>query len=267
MDPVLSAVVTDLGEIAHGQGVRVLLVGAWARDLCLGSAVATRATDDADFAVLIDSWERFDRFLDACGLHFRDIDPRELTMRHKITGLKVDIVPCGPIEAPPGLLTLRGDPRKLRLLGLAECFDLGTHLDIPVGDVLVPPPAGVVLAKLFSFLDRRARRDLRDLGHVLFSFPADLESILDDDLLMGHFAEGTLTMEDVGFWQLGRFLATEFPPAVSKSVVEGIDHLLGEGADVRVILVGGLAGLDPDERSRVADHALSVLRMGCAPGA
>jgi len=266
MDPVLSAVVTDLGAVAQGQGVRVLLVGAWARDLCLGSGVASRATDDADFAVLIDSWERFDRFLDACRGHFRDIDPRELTMRHKLTGLKVDVVPCGPIEAPPGLLELRGDPRRLRLFGLAECFDLGTRLDIPVGDVLVPPPAGVVLAKLFSFLDRRARRDLRDLGHVLFSFPGDLESIFDDSLLMAHFAEGTLTMEDVGFWQLGRFIATEFPIEVSKVVVEGIDHLLGEGLDVRVLLVAGQPGLDPDERLLRADHALSVLRMGCGTG-
>ncbi len=266
MDSVLSAVVADLGAVAQEQGVRVLLVGAWARDLCLGSAGPSRATDDADFAVLIDSWERFDRFLDACEVHFRDIDPRELTMRHTSTGLKVDIVPCGPIEAPPGTLMLRGDPRQLRLLGLAECFDLGTRLDIPIGDVLVPPPAGVVLAKLFSFLDRRARRDLRDLGHVLFSFPADLESILDDDVLMDHFAEGTLTMEDVGFWQLGRFIAIEFPIAVSTAVVEGIDHLLAEGLDVRALLVGNLVGVGPDDRLRLADHALSVLRMGCEPG-
>jgi hypothetical protein len=128
MDPVLSAVVTDLGAVAQEQGVRLLLVGAWARDLCLGSAVASRATDDADFAVLIDSWERFDRFLGACGPHFRDIDLREATAKcrsrieraaHGVRGRTVrrqvrSVEPLIDCLAAPGSSVSLRDPRWTR---------------------------------------------------------------------------------------------------------------------------------------------------------
>lgn len=85
-------------------------------------------------------------------------------MHHRATGLRVDIAPCGPIEAPPGTLQLRGSDRKLNTTGLVECFQLAHHLDPALAEVLVPPPAGLLVLKLFAFLDRRERRHLRDLG-------------------------------------------------------------------------------------------------------
>ncbi|MEQ1502458.1 MAG: nucleotidyl transferase AbiEii/AbiGii toxin family protein [Myxococcota bacterium] len=84
-------------------------------------------------------------------------------MTHRATVLKVDLVPCGSIEAQPGTLSLRGSRRRLNTQGLTECST----------QVLVPPPAGFVVLKLLAFVDRREPRDLRDLGHVLRHFPFD----------------------------------------------------------------------------------------------
>jgi predicted nucleotidyltransferase len=263
MDEWLSRVVVDLGQVAARLSTRVLLVGAYARDLCLGITEASRATNDADFAVLFESWAQLDTFFSHSTKHFRDIDRAELKMYHKETSLKVDIVPCGPIEEPPGILFLRGSQRQLNTAGLAECFDLGRRLDVSTGEVLLPPPAGFIVLKLFAFAERRELRDLRDLGHVLHRYPVDDEAIWDDDELMEAFALQTLNYDDTPCWQAGRYVATQFTLATSTKVVGALDDLLGDRPDLRAQIIGGLPGVNPDNRLQQADRVLMVLRRAC----
>lgn len=263
MDPALSLVAFDLGKVAAQMGTQVLLVGAYARDLCLGpTSSPTRGTNDADFAVLLKSWEHVDAFFSNCVELFRDIDRAELKMYHRATGLKVDIVPCGPIEEPPGTLALRGSVRRFNTVGLAECFEVGTRLDPAVPEVLVPPPAGFLVLKLFAFTDRRERRDLRDLGHVLTKFPIDEDLVWADEQLMTAFADGSLTYEDVRFWQVGRDIAAKFTAETVAHVVAALDRLLQEKPDLRTLVVEHVA-VDPDERVDRADRALKALRNAC----
>lgn len=255
MIDIVERVALDVGEVAAAVGTRALLVGAYARDLCLDvGAPTTRMTNDADFAVLLDSWGAVDALFTACAERFRDVDRAELKMIHRATGLKVDLVPCGSIEAPPGTLSLRGSRRTLNTQGLAECFTLGRKLGAT--QVLVPPPAGFVVLKLLAFVDRREPRDLRDLGHVLRHFPLDPEWIWGDDELLAAFADGSLVLDDARPWYAGRQIRRDFTPDTLSAWRAAVERLVAERADIRALLV---ETRDPDERLVTADRLLSVV--------
>ncbi|MEQ1502251.1 MAG: nucleotidyl transferase AbiEii/AbiGii toxin family protein [Myxococcota bacterium] len=262
MNDDLALVAHDLGQVAVAVGTRVLLVGAYARDLCLGAVEPTaRMTNDADFAVLLESWAAVDAFFAACAGSFRDVDRGELKMYHRATGLKVDLVPCGPIEVPPGTLSLRGSRRRLNTVGLVECFALGRPLGAT--QVVVPPPAGFVVLKLLAFTDRREPRDLRDLGYVLHRIPFDPEWIWEDDELLAAFSDGSLTYDDARFWYAGREIRRQFAAETVAAVLVALRQLRGDRPDLRVLTV---ESLDPDERLTRADRMLAVLDRAVCGG-
>lgn len=70
-EPFRSALVDAL-RIAEGLRFRMMLVGAFARELCLPISVRSpaRKTRDADLAVRIDSWDRLGEYFVACGERF-----------------------------------------------------------------------------------------------------------------------------------------------------------------------------------------------------
>lgn len=265
IDRPLALVVAEIDGVVSRLGTRALLVGAYARDLCLSAeGASTRGTRDADFAILLDSWAQVDSFFSTCIHGFRDIDRSELKMYHRSSGLKVDIVPCGPIETPTGMLILRGSPRRLNTAGLAECFDLGRPLDPGFFHVLVPPPAGFIVLKLMAFADRRERRDLRDLGHVLGRMPIDEARVWSDEDLMAGFADGTLTYDDLRPWQAGRAIALEFSSNTVHAVTAALDGLRREPPELRSFVLEDAPSIDPDERVARADRTIAVLRRACA---
>ena len=262
-DP-LANVVDDLAAIAAGMDTRALLVGAYARDRCLDTTATSRGTRDVDFAVMLNSWGDVDAFFKSCDGAFRDADVADLKMYHRATGVKVDVVPCGQVESPPGTLALRESTRRLNTLGLAECFELARPLHADCPHVLVPPPEGFLLLKLFAFADRRAPRDLRDVGYVLHRFPVDRNSVWVDSQLMSAFDDGTLDYDDLVYWTAGRAIATAFSGAAVSRLVEVVDALLRERPFDRVLLVDGIVGLDADARLTRADRSLAVLHRALA---
>lgn len=260
----LLLVAADVGRAAVVVGSRVLLVGAYARDLCLDADEApSRATSDADFAVMLESWERVDEFFACCADKFTDINREDLLMYHRETGLKVDIVPCGAIERPRGTLVLRKSDRVLNTVGLVERFKLGTPLHPTVPDVLVPPAIGFVVLKLFAHADRRESRDLRDLGHVLHRLPVDEGVMLEDDAFVDGLADGSLTLDDAKYWQAGRSLSV-FSRDTRARVVSALDRLLDEDPGVRMRTIEGAPRIGADERLARADRALAVFRRAAA---
>ena len=66
MEPILARIVEDLADVATRTGTSALLVGAHARELCLGGGALGRRTTDVDFAVHLDDWLAVDRFFSAC---------------------------------------------------------------------------------------------------------------------------------------------------------------------------------------------------------
>ena len=122
MEAPFRVALAALLQVAQAQNRRLLLVGAFARTLCLPESVRgpARKTRDAE----------------------------------------IDVVPCGDIERPPGSLPLRRTTRILNTTGLSEAFATARVEDVGGLSLLVPRPEAFVLLKLLSFLDRRAPRDL-----------------------------------------------------------------------------------------------------------
>lgn len=259
IDPALKEVLDDLASVAAKVDARLLLVGAYARDLCLGTTEEARRTSDIDFAIQLESWAKVDAFFAESAHTFRDPNRGELLMYHRATGTKVDVVPCGRIESPPGTLALRDSTRRLNTSGLSECFALGRPLETS-GRLLIPPPAGFIVLKLLAFTDRREHRDLRDAGHVLHRFPFDANAVWDDAALMSGFVDGTLTHDDVRFWCAGREIARSFAQQTMAQLVRALDQIRGETAALRVLVLDdSIERVDPSARLDKADRILRVL--------
>ena len=252
----MEAALGDAIDVAHLVGSRAMLVGAWARDLCLPntSRHGLRQTTDADLALIFPTWSDVDRFFDKASSHFIGSRP-ELFLRHRATDTKVDIVPCGGLERPPGNLDLQGSNRSMRTLGMVEAFDHARTLEVNGRPLLVPTPAGFVVLKAFAFLDRRAPRDLRDLGDVVRAFVYEPWS---DALLMAEFAAGRMDVDDCAAWGLGVAVSEQFTSETASAFLVGITTLRAESDPIRGLLCHTQAR--PDQRIRSADRMLSTLR-------
>jgi predicted nucleotidyltransferase len=263
MLPEVEQTLEDALSITDTLGLRVLLVGAWARDLCLPEATRSppRKTNDADLAVLVDDWRAMDALFDASHARF-ELQRAELTMRHRHHGVKVDVIPCGGIETPRGELHLRNSPRVFNTIGLADAFSSArTH---PIGSrtVLIPQPHAYTVLKLLSFLDRRAPRDLRDLGYVVVRNPYDPDTIWDEPATRNALADGTLQFDDLPVWFVGRNLKATFDADVVASFTAGLTVLAAQSMWHRGLLFHHVA--DTDERLRRADRLIRVLRLACS---
>tara|TARA_R110002072_G_scaffold74904_1_gene177036 strand:+ start:210 stop:1016 length:807 start_codon:yes stop_codon:yes gene_type:complete len=262
------AALKDALALAEELELCTLLVGAWARDLCLPpkSRQPPRLTNDADLALAVAGWPEIERFFESAEKGaFRGASLSELLMYHRATGVKVDVVPCGGIEEPQGKLRNPDSGRVLNTIGLREAFD--SALNRPVGDrsVLVPRPSGFVLLKLLAFSDRDALRDLRDLGHVArLGHEDDDASFFEDDVALELLSAGTLTLGDMPVWQLGRDLRARFSEEALESFAQALKKLTMRSEGVRGELFSDLK--DPDERIERSDQTIRVLGLSTTYG-
>lgn len=259
MLPDVESALEEALAITDAHGVRALLVGAWARDLCLPADVRSepRKTNDADLAVLVDDWKALDALFDAAASRF-DVRRGELFLRHRERGVKVDLVPCGRIENPSGKLRLRDSTRVLNTTGLAASFETATRHAVRERSLLVPRPSGYALLKLLSFLDRRAPRDLRDLGYVAIRHPFDPNAIWDDVVTRDALASQSIVYEDLPVWYLGRDLRASFDVDVVDAFRRSLDAVADLDPWHRGLLMAHV--VDAEQRLARADRMIRALR-------
>lgn len=100
----LATVVRALQGVAQPLGIEYFLMGAAARDLMLRHAhniEPTRLTEDVDFAVSVPDWPGFESLRTALlgsDQFSGKPGPAIHKLRHKATGLPLDVVPFGGIE-------------------------------------------------------------------------------------------------------------------------------------------------------------------------
>lgn len=183
-------------------GCPYFLVGAMGRDLLLshvfGLAVY-RATQDFDFGVAVESWDRFAAVKQAIVRGGFETHPRiahRLVYKRDDNALPVpiDVIPFGGVAMPEGTLAWPPDADFImtvagfdEALAAAVHVHVGADLDIPVASL-----AGLTLLKLFAWRDRHATndKDAADLYRIMSSY-ADAGNT---DRLYGgelHFLEAT----------------------------------------------------------------------------
>ena len=227
-DPQTIVVIADLGGVLNLSSVPFLLIGAAARDLVFHAAFdlpVVRKTNDVDFAVELAAWTDFAaleaRLLDS-GRFFKDSRQAQ-RFRHQ-SGVEVDIVPFGDIEAPAGTIVWPPNAQEMSTDGMLEAAQAALVFRLrsePLLDIRVCAPAGLAILKLFSWMDRRDRgggRDAQDLRYLLEHY-MDVQEIhprQDDDI----WTED-ITYEQAGARLLGRHMAL-MATATTRQKVEAL---------------------------------------------
>lgn len=203
VDPFTVSILELIDRLLRGAKTSYMLVGATARDLLLyhvfGHAV-TRATYDLDFAILVDSWDRFavvkQLFLDIPG--FTDKGRRGQRLYYQAAGARfetiVDIIPFGKLETAER--TIAWPPDADVVMNVAAFSDvLENSLRVQVHPDLIIPVAslpGLTVLKLFAWLDRHEDRDVLDLRKLM-------ETYTDAGNLNRLYEEESEELASVGF--------------------------------------------------------------------
>ena len=169
-----------MNRVAAELGLPYIVVGATARDLLLFHVFGipvTRATADVDFAMAMDSWERF-RELRAALLtsgHFR-----EGKMEHRVylkgpsvkDEIPVDLIPFGGVAEADVIHWPPDRETVMAVVGFEDAIVAAVHVQVDA-DLTIPVAslAGIAMLKLFAWHDRRTNdKDALDLYRVISSY-------------------------------------------------------------------------------------------------
>lgn len=162
----LRMVVEALLDIDDAIAGSLMLVGAQCRDVLhrsYGHRSSLRSTTDYDLGLAV-----------ASGAAFNEISAQLEPLggspcRYLISGLPVDVMPFGEIEAPPGRVTVAQpaiDDRGVQ--GFSQVFDHALVLDIGAEHGLrVPDSIGYIALKAVAAVERAARHEYRDFPDLV----------------------------------------------------------------------------------------------------
>jgi predicted nucleotidyltransferase len=201
VDEMRELTLAKLAATAESQGLNVLLLGAFARDLLfwhMHNIECHRATMDVDVVVQLKDWAAYHKYRQALlDLGFREdaaVDhPEKLTDPQ--TGVEVDLLPFGEIAEDGKTVIWPEDDSKWSVVGIQDAYDHAFRLDIIVNDIHYEIPfisiPALVLLKIIAAHDRpaaRAKKDTVDIGFVISHYLATgnrtrLESPPNNDIL------------------------------------------------------------------------------------
>lgn len=180
IDQTAVQILEVVGTATRDLGIDCFLVGATARDIILTSVfdIATgRATRDIDFAIAVESWEKFEAIKKILGQK-RGFQSDE-EMKHRLyfggekaeAGYPIDLIPFGGVEQANG--TLIWPPEMaliMNIIGYKEV--LAATVKVEVAENLVVRIAslpGLAVLKLFAWSDRgdHDSKDAQDLYLIL----------------------------------------------------------------------------------------------------
>lgn len=181
VDPFTRRILKLIDGLLRTAGTPYMLVGATARDLLLyhvyGHSI-TRATYDLDFAIHLNSWEQFANvkqlLLGVPGFTDKGRIKQRLYYQPPDVSFEtvIDIIPFGKLEAADR--TIAWPPDADVVMNVAAFSDVFTSLlvvEVEEG-LLIPVPslAGLVVLKLFAWLDRRDGKDVQDIRRLLETY-------------------------------------------------------------------------------------------------
>lgn len=177
-----------------------LVVGATARDIILhhgfGAAIE-RGTRDVDFGIQVENWEQFEQLRAA--LLENGFIPHKTKPHQLITTVpngeewEVDIIPFGEIANNEN--TIAWPPQhdiEMSVTGFKEAFDHALNViisDDPTLEIKVASPAGMLLLKLISWLEREPSirsKDAMDIYYLTKHYskiPEVADGLYDDDYM------------------------------------------------------------------------------------
>ena len=180
LDPPILHIFTVMNRVAVEHGCPYIVVGATARDLLLYHVFgipAIRATQDVDFAIAVENWERFQNLRNAL-LATDQFAPSPVEHRlflktpQGTTQIPIDLIPFGGVAEgdmiawPPAMDTV------MTVAGFEDAIT--ASVQVQVSAILTLPVvslAALAILKLFAWQDRKASdKDALDLYRVLSTY-------------------------------------------------------------------------------------------------
>jgi predicted nucleotidyltransferase len=221
-------------------GIPSFIVGATARDIVLEyvhKARPGRATSDVDFGIAVETWDQFETFKKALikRENFRADNKMEqrLWRGRPPEEMKIDLIPYGKLESPPGTITFPPTGFELNTNGFREAFNAALTVEVAEDlQVKVVSLAGLAVLKFIAYDDRPQERqtDLEDVLFVARSYlDADNEEKLyaDDELLR----DEDFDLRTVGARLLGRDMADLLTERSEKVILTHLSQESGEPGD------------------------------------
>lgn len=227
----LARLARSVQAVAQPMGIEYFLMGAAARDLMLHYAhglEATRATEDADFAVMVAGWDEYER-LRAGLLASRDFTARPGHATHRLRhreGLPLDIVPYGGVERADRTIAW---PRPeegvvFNCFGIREASRATVEVRLPEGvELRVGSIPALAILKIAAWNDRKHTQPGRDAPDLLLF----ARTYMDCGNLERAVAEhrDLVETEDFDYVEAGaRLLARDMKQLLAP---EAVDRLLG----------------------------------------
>lgn len=176
VDAVTFTLLNAVSKAAEATNVRWMVTGAWGRVLLLETVYGLPpgiATEDVDFAVMVESWSHYHRLVADI---YRDPefmqDPKQAQRIRYRAEFYLDLVPFGGVESDTQQIAW--PPQGDFVMSVAGFHDaLADAAPVWVNDCLLVPvasPAGLLLLKLLAWNERHVQkpgRDAADIAYVL----------------------------------------------------------------------------------------------------
>lgn len=272
------AIIQSVTVVANDLKMPSFIVGATARNIILEHVYkvrAGRATSDVDFGVALERWSDFEKLKKA--LIDREDFRVDLKMDQRLwrrsgsLEMKIDLIPYGGLESPPGTISFPPTGFEMNTSGFKEAFE--SAVVIQLTDEIharVVSLAGLTILKFIAYHDRPQIRQT-DLEDILFIAKNYLEAgneerlYADTDLM----SDEAFDLRTVGARLLGRDMAallTEESAAVvhrhlSEDNAEPNGHGLLKTAEVMLARSRTF-----EEESATTLQILQQLRLGITEG-
>jgi predicted nucleotidyltransferase len=177
LDRVTLHILSVVTRVTSDLKIPYMVVGATARDLLLfhvfGISI-TRATADVDFAIAVDSWERFHQLRAALlvGHEFKEGKLEHRLYLRAVEEIPVDIIPFGGVAEDDVIHWPPERETAMTVAGFDDAIRAAVHVE--VNDNLTVPVvslAGIAILKLFAWSDRPTNdKDALDLYRVATTY-------------------------------------------------------------------------------------------------
>jgi predicted nucleotidyltransferase len=241
IDVPTASLLARLTATAREQGIDLLLVGAFAREVLFyhvhGIETGIR-TMDTDISVNVADWPAFHRLrlaLECAGFQIAE-DPVE-KIRDTASGKEVDLIPFGPIAGAAARLEWPNHGPLWNVLGFEEAFANAIFLPLQVTGIeslSIPMVnlASLVMLKIVSFYDRPKERvrDVRDIGFVISHYldAGNRERLLEQSVLVTRAARNA---DEAAAVLIGQDMRSVASAATKRYLVERLHHEIISSSD------------------------------------